>query len=153
MASVVPTTPTTSIHVPGRITFGTSPDIPAKIPSPHPIGAVSFSIFVIDWKETPTHHVFKMDVPGLKKHQLKVQIEDGRVLRICGEKKPDPRQDTDTWHCYERCPGKCDRDFTLPTKVNVDDIKAAMEDGVLTVTVPKVESHEKTVIKAIDIAA
>ncbi|KAK9291947.1 hypothetical protein L1049_019899 [Liquidambar formosana] len=40
----------------------------------------SFEHANIDWKETPTAHVFKADVPGLKKGDVKVELEDSRVL-------------------------------------------------------------------------
>ncbi|CBI31556.3 unnamed protein product, partial [Vitis vinifera] len=85
--------------------------------------------FEVDWKETPNSHVFKADVPGLKKEELK----------------------TDTWHRVERSSGSFLRRFRLPEDAKVDQVKAAMEDGVLTVTVPK-EAAKKPDVKSIQIS-
>ncbi|KAJ6762114.1 17.8 KDA CLASS I HEAT SHOCK PROTEIN-LIKE [Salix koriyanagi] len=76
----------------------------------------------IDWKETPEAHVFQADLPGLKKEEVKVEVEDERVLQISGERN-----------------------------VEVDQVKASMENGVLTVTVPK-EEVKKPDVKAIEIS-
>ncbi|RYR46268.1 hypothetical protein Ahy_A07g032010 isoform C [Arachis hypogaea] len=93
----------------------------------------------VDWKETPEAHVFNVDLPGLKKEEVKVEVEDGRVLQISGERS------------RERSTGKFMRRFRLPENANMDEIRAAMENGVLTITVPKVE-EKKPEIKSIQIS-
>jgi HSP20 family protein len=104
-----------------------------------------------DWKETPEAHVFKADVPGLKKEEVKVEVEDGNVLQISGERNKEQEEKTDTWHRVERSSGKFMRRFRLPENAKTEQIKASMEDGVLTVTVPK-EEVKKPEVKSIQIS-
>ncbi|KAG8390084.1 hypothetical protein BUALT_Bualt01G0047200 [Buddleja alternifolia] len=111
----------------------------------------SFAGARIDWKETPEAHVFKADLPGLKKEEVKVEVEDGSVLQISGERSSEKEEKNDTWHRVERSSGKFLRRFRLPENAKLDQVKAAMENGVLTVTVPKVEV-KKPDVKAIDIS-
>ncbi|KAG6778077.1 hypothetical protein POTOM_017922 [Populus tomentosa] len=91
----------------------------------------------VDWKETPEAHVFKADLPGLKKEEVKVEVEDDRVLQISGERNVEKEDKNDTWHRVERSSGKFLRRFRLPEDAKMDQVKASMENGVLTVTVPK----------------
>ena len=105
----------------------------------------------VDWKETPEAHVFRADVPGLKKEEVKVEVEDDRVLQISGERKIEKEDKNDTWHRVERSSGKFLRRFRLPENAKLDQIKAAMENGVLTVTVPK-EDIKKPDVKSIEIS-
>ncbi|KAL7108753.1 hypothetical protein ACP275_06G133500 [Erythranthe tilingii] len=93
----------------------------------------------IDWKETPEAHLFK------------VEVEDGNILQISGERSKEKEEKNDTWHRVERSSGQFIRRFRLPENAKLEKVKAAMENGVLTVTVPK-EEVKKPEVKAIDIS-
>lgn len=105
----------------------------------------------VDWRETPEAHVFNVDLPGMKKEEVKVEVEDGRVLQISGERSREQEQKDDRWHRVERSSGKFMRRFRLPENAKMDQVKAAMENGVLTVTVPK-EEEKKPEVKSIQIS-
>ncbi|TYG54471.1 hypothetical protein ES288_D09G192800v1 [Gossypium darwinii] len=98
-----------------------------------------FELTKLDWKETPEAHVFKADLPGLKKNEVKVEVEDGRVLCIRGEKSVEKEVSGGTWHRVERSSGAFVRRFRLPEDAKLDKLTACLERGVLTVTVPKKE--------------
>ncbi|KAK1321585.1 18.2 kDa class I heat shock protein [Acorus calamus] len=106
---------------------------------------------LVDWKETPSAHVFKADLPGMRKEEVKVEVEDGRVLQISGERTREEEKRSDTWHRVERSSGRFVRRFRLPENAKMEQVKAAMENGVLTVTVPKAEAKKHNV-KSIDIS-
>ncbi|KAK1426816.1 hypothetical protein QVD17_15496 [Tagetes erecta] len=105
----------------------------------------------VDWKETPEAHVFKADLPGIKKEEVKVEVEDGNVLQIRGERNVEKEDKNDKWHRVERSSGSFTRRFRLPENAKMDEVKAAMENGVLTITVPKVEV-KKPDVKSIQIS-
>ncbi|KAK7372445.1 hypothetical protein VNO80_05823 [Phaseolus coccineus] len=105
----------------------------------------------VDWKETAEAHVFSVDLPGLKKEEVKVEVEEGRVLQISGERSREKEEKDDRWHRVERSSGKFVRRFRLPENAKMDEIKAGMENGVLTVTVPK-EEEKRPQLKSIQIS-
>ncbi|KAL2525790.1 17.6 kDa class I heat shock protein 3 [Abeliophyllum distichum] len=105
----------------------------------------------IDWKETPEAHIFKADLPGLKKEEVKVEVEEGGVLQISGERSKEQEEKNDKWHRVERSSGKFLRRFRLPENAKTNQVTASMENGVLTVTVPK-EEVKKPEVKSIEIS-
>ncbi|XP_024521358.1 18.1 kDa class I heat shock protein-like [Selaginella moellendorffii] len=96
----------------------------------------------VDWLETPDAHVFKADLPGLSKEDVKITVEHGRTLQISGERKMHEAQKTDKWHRVERLFGSFMRKFRLPKNANTEAIKAQVENGVLTIVVPKTAKPE-----------
>ncbi|MCL7048423.1 hypothetical protein MKW94_021681 [Papaver nudicaule] len=104
----------------------------------------------IDWKETSEAHIFRADLPGVKKEEVKVEVEEGRVLQISGERSRESEEKNDKWHRVERSSGKFLRRFRLPENTKMEEVKATMENGVLTVCVPKVE-QKKPEVKSIEI--
>ncbi|KAL4195236.1 hypothetical protein AMTRI_Chr05g72330 [Amborella trichopoda] len=105
-----------------------------------------------DIKEYPNSYVFIIDMPGLKSGNIKVQVEDDRVLSISGERKREEKEDPEAKHVrMERRVGKFMRKFNLPENANVEAISAACQDGVLTVTVQKVPPPEPKKRKTIEV--
>nr|ABK26804.1 unknown [Picea sitchensis] len=106
----------------------------------------------IDWKETSEAHIFKADLPGLKKEEVKIELEEGqRILQISGERSKEEEHKNDKWHRIERSRGKFLRRFRLPENAKVEEMKASMENGVLTVTVPKQPEPQPPQYKSIEI--
>jgi HSP20 family protein len=61
------------------------------------------------------------------------------VLTIRGEKRQEAEERNERVHRYERSYGAFERTFALPNTIDPDQIQASYQDGVLTVTLPKVE--------------
>jgi HSP20 family protein len=93
----------------------------------------------------------------LSKDDIKVQIEDGNVLHIKGEggKDQEPHAKDTVWHVAERGTGKggFSREIELPENVKVDQIKAQVENGVLTIVVPKDATQKSSRVRNVNISS
>lgn len=97
---------------------------------------------------------------GYNKEDIKVQIEEGNVLSIKGEglKKEEKEKKEDlVWHVAEReafsGKGEFLRRIELPENVKVDQVKAYVENGLLTVVVPKDTSPKSSKVRNINITS
>ncbi|KGN50619.1 18.1 kDa class I heat shock protein [Cucumis sativus] len=113
--------------------------------------ASAFMVTQIDWKETPNAHIFKADLPGLKIEEVNMDVNEAKILELSGERMKETKEESEEWHRVERRSGKFLRRFRLPENVKVEDINVSMEDGILTVIVPKIEGV-KPEIKSIAIS-
>jgi len=102
----------------------------------------------LDVREDADNFVVRAELPGLKREEIEVSLHDGALV-IAGERKAEKVEEGVEVHRQERYYGKFQRALTLPTPVAADKIKAQYKDGVLTVTLPKVEEAKP---KQIDIS-
>ena len=108
-------------------------------------GITSFSP-AIDVTETDKDIVVKAEIPGMNSEDLDVSLT-GEVLTIKGEKKEHKQENEAGRHRIERMFGSFTRSFTLPCPVQQDNIQARYENGILTLTMPKIESEQKQSVK------
>ena len=91
-----------------------------------------------DLSETDEAYLIHLDLPGLKKDEVEINVHDG-TLSISGERRHEETAEDRTFVRVERSYGRFYRSFSLPQTINADGIEAAFEDGVLTIHVPKAE--------------
>ena len=98
----------------------------------------------VDVTETSEAIEVRTELPGMKRDDIEIDIANG-VLSIKGEKREVTDNGNRSWHHREVRYGSFSRSFTLPTDVKPDEAKAAYEDGVLTISLPKEEKalHRK----------
>ena len=91
---------------------------------------------VVDIDETKDDFVVKVELPGVDKENVSVNIENG-VLTIRGEKKVETEDKKR--HRVECSYGSFLRSFTLPQSVKADKTEAEYKNGILNLTIPKSE--------------
>lgn len=98
-----------------------------------------------DLKERKEDYVMRADVPGVREKELEISIHGNR-LQISGSREAEKEEKTETIYTSERLHGSFMRIFTLPEDAVIDQIRADLKDGVLSVIIPKrAESQTKRV--------
>ena len=107
----------------------------------------------VNVKESENTYTMELAAPGIKKEYCRVAINDEGNLTIAIENKQEHKQE-DKHHHYLRREfsySNYEQSYTLPDDVVKDQISAKVEDGILTVTMPKTEPKQK-VTKAIEVS-
>jgi HSP20 family protein len=90
------------------------------------------------WEDEEKLYV-EAELPGLKLEDLTIEITEGNVLTIQGERKP-AEAPKGVWHRQERGFGKFARALELPYPVEAAKVEAKFENGVLFVALPRAEA-------------
>ncbi|MFL6551569.1 MAG: Hsp20/alpha crystallin family protein [Povalibacter sp.] len=95
--------------------------------------------------ETDQEYRVTVELPGVTEQDIELNISDD-VLTISGEKKFESERGgkKESYHYVERSYGTFQRSLRLPFSVNPDEVKAAFQNGVLTITVPKSAQQQRS---------
>ena len=100
----------------------------------------------VDVAETDEDIVVTAELPGVKQEEVDITIADG-VLTLKGEKNEEKEVKEKNYHRIERTYGSFQRSISLPTGTEAGKAKATYKDGILCVTIPKVEEAKPKQIK------
>ena len=100
----------------------------------------------LDMYETDDDLVVKAMVPGVNPEDIQITVT-GDTLTIKGETRKEEELEGRNYIRQERSYGAFSRSIALPGNVNADKTEAEFEDGILTLTVPKVEEAKRKSIQ------
>jgi HSP20 family molecular chaperone IbpA len=103
-------------------------------------GNAAGSIMKTDVKETDAGYEIDIDLPGYKKDDVKVQLNEGYLTINASTNTSNDEKDSEGKYVRrERYSGTCSRSFYVGEDVTQEEIKAKFEDGILKLFVPKKE--------------
>ena len=107
----------------------------------------------VNVKENDKSYIMELAAPGIKKEYCRVGVNDEGNLTIAIENKQEHKHEDSHRHYLRRefSYSNYEQNYTLPDDVVRDKISAKVEDGILTITMPKSEPKEK-VTKAIEVS-
>ena len=107
----------------------------------------------VNVKESDKEYTMELAAPGIKKEYCRVGVNDEGYLTVAIENKQEHKHEDKNHHYLRRefSYSNYEQNYTLPDDVEKDNISAKVEDGILTITMPKTAQKEK-VTKSIEIS-
>lgn len=103
----------------------------------------------VNTRETEANYHIEAELPGVKKEDVEINV-DGNILTISGERNVREEVKDEDYHKIESRYGLFSRSFTLPEKVDISNIEAEFVNGMLEISIPKLQidtSSKKIEIK------
>ena len=104
----------------------------------------------INTREGEFAYHIEVDLPGVKKDDINIQIEN-KTLIISGERKTKEEIKEENYYKMESSFGSFSRSFAIPEEVDEENIHAETKDGVLEVVLPKLENAKVDKVKKIEV--
>jgi HSP20 family protein len=92
----------------------------------------------VNTRESENGYHVDVDLPGVKKEDIKVDLNKG-ILTISGERKTKEEINQEDYYKIETYFGKFSRSFTLPDSADIENIEAKSDNGVLEIFIPKLK--------------
>ncbi len=105
----------------------------------HIYGKNANRLMKTDVHETENDYEIEMDLPGFKKDQINVKLEDGYMTISASKAHDEKKEKHGKVIRQERYSGSMQRSFFVGEQVKTEDVKARFEDGVLKLCIPKKE--------------
>lgn len=118
------------------------PDESARIHKPLGLSVSAPSAAGAKMSETDKELVVRVGLPGFKKDEIKLVVTSN-TFELTAEKKHEEIERGETFYRRAVARKAVHRAFTLPVAVDADRVSAKLEEGVLTVTMPKLEAEKK----------
>jgi HSP20 family protein len=100
---------------------------------PRNAGLLSTAMDVI---ERPDSFLVNVELPGVRKEDISVNVENG-ILTVMGERKEVKKEEDDRYYHVERRYGNIKRIIAMPVTADADNVKAELNDGVLSLAFAK----------------
>ena len=113
--------------------FPTFPNVDKELYGKH-----AKNLMKTDVKDAGDHYELEMEMPGVEKENIKAELKDG-YLTVTAQQNTnkDEKDKQGNYIRRERYSGSCQRSFYVGEGVKQEDLKAAFNNGILTVAVPK----------------
>ena len=107
------------------------------------------NIMKTDVKETDDSYELEMDLPGFKKEEIQISLENGylTVSAVKGLDEDTQEQSSGRYLRKERYTGSCERTFYVGEDLTQEEIKAAFKHGILKLSVPKKDPQKQVETK------
>jgi HSP20 family protein len=122
--------------------------LPVRAGADNEMLAVADWVPSVDISETDAAYLIKGEIPGVKKEDVKVSLQDG-MLTIQGERRQEKEEKDKKFHRVECSYGSFTRSFRVPDDADEAAVSAEFKDGMLNVTLPK---SAKAKPKSIEVA-
>lgn len=110
-----------------------------------PFGEITASAPSVDVIDRPDEVLVRAAVPGYKKDEIEISVSDS-TLTIKGETKSEQEEKEGDYYRHEISTGSFSRTLALPAQVDESKAQARMKDGMLELTLPKVEKSKRRTI-------